>query len=738
MDPLSIASGILAVLTASGHTLQGLNQVWDLRHRSQEYAGLWNQTNGLRALLWGTEIALRHIKDDEQYTPRIQDCLSNINELVSQAIALFALLDKKIQNVHMHPGSRDTKKPSKRSWLRRKSKIVQLTSETSSLIVSLNAALSILQGAQTSAHASQTAQKIDLVLSRVEALTAQPPKPSSNVSVQLQNLNDVANNDAQERNGSPSETQLSRGRLSRRSSQTSFYSALSNSSDSSGTLVSFDGSLSADAECESFCPCQCHVSTESRMPWWITQVLGRMTIHGNGSMLLNRQPCNKKHCRKTGSARLQISYVAPAWTLLRAFNIYVRAETIGGLVPSINMFMPRVISNEALVWSVIELGKIAELKSMLAKRETSPYDISARGISVLKYAAIKGQTKVYDCLLSEKADPYFRDQTGMMAMQPHIDRVLSGSDLDRNASGAGQASSEILLSSESLEQQCFTQLHLIVLELQFLDLVQVLKTYANDIDAPDVNGRTALFWAAWRGDCMSVSILLKYGADVNKTDNQAWTPLAKACRAGHLGVVQCLLDAKASLTMATSQGFQPIHLATDNKLDGESIVKELLRRGADPNARSSSHCTPLHNAANRGSVETIQCLLANGSDINALDSDGDTPIMTSLLCWNEATFKHLATSGARLDVARRNGHTAVHIATWGASTEIWELLTSYAEVGKLRAVDLSVQHAGHDIEACFGKCRSRWYPGTRNVSRENLIFQRMIAAFRGHSNSSDL
>ncbi|KAL6161384.1 hypothetical protein ACJQWK_08861 [Exserohilum turcicum] len=96
MDPLSIASGIIAVLTASGNTLQGLKRVWDLRNRSHE--------SPLRALLWGTEIALRHISEEEQYTPRIQDCLENVNQLVAQAIALFARLDRKIQHVSVASG----------------------------------------------------------------------------------------------------------------------------------------------------------------------------------------------------------------------------------------------------------------------------------------------------------------------------------------------------------------------------------------------------------------------------------------------------------------------------------------------------------------------------------------------------------------------------------------------------------------------------------------------------------
>jgi ankyrin repeat protein len=315
-----------------------------------------------------------------------------------------------------------------------------------------------------------------------------------------------------------------------------------------------------------------------------------------------------------------------------------------------------------------------------------------------------------------------------MAMQPGIDRALSGSELDRNASGTGQRSTEIYVSSQTLDEQCFTLLHLIILELQFLDLAVALKHYPVDIDAPDVNGRTPLLWAAWRGDLLSVTLLLRYGADVNKTDTQSWTPLAKASKAGHLGVVQCLLQAKASLTLATSQGFQSIHNAADNKVDGAEIVKELLARGADPNALSNSHGTPLHNAANRGSVETIECLLAAGSSIDALDDDGDTPLMTSLLCWNEVAFKYLAKAGARLDIARKTGHSAIHVAVWGASIEVWDLLTSFAEAGDLRGVDIHVPHKGHDLRICFGECRTIWYPGVRDIGKETASFERMIRA----------
>jgi ankyrin repeat protein len=315
------------------------------------------------------------------------------------------------------------------------------------------------------------------------------------------------------------------------------------------------------------------------------------------------------------------------------------------------------------------------------------------------------------------------------AMQPGIDRVLSGSELDRNVSGTALRSFDLFINSESLDQQGFTLLHLIVLELQFLDLAMVLKHYPIDIDAPDVNGRTALYWAAWRGDILSLSLLLQYGADVDKIDSESWTPLARASKAGHLGVVQYLLSAHASLTISTAQGYLPIHLASDNKPDGAKIVQELLTRGSDPNACSISRGTPLHNAANRGSVATVECLLAHGAVIDALDGDGDTPVLISLLCWNEATFMCLARAGARLDIPRKIGHSVVHVAVWGANTGVWDWLIASAESGKTGDIDINALHDGHGIAACFDVCRTRWFPGKRELTLETVKFQRMIKIF---------
>lgn len=49
--------------------------------------------------------------------------------------------------------------------------------------------------------------------------------------------------------------------------------------------------------------------------------------------------------------------------------------------------IPRVISNNALVWSMVEFGRISELQLLLAGGQTSPHDVSELGTSILYVSA---------------------------------------------------------------------------------------------------------------------------------------------------------------------------------------------------------------------------------------------------------------------------------------------------------------------------------------------------------------
>jgi ankyrin repeat protein len=183
------------------------------------------------------------------------------------------------------------------------------------------------------------------------------------------------------------------------------------------------------------------------------------------------------------------------------------------------------------------------------------------------------------------------------------------------------------MTNESLDRQRFTVLHLIILQLQPWDLERALEDCLYDIDAVDINGRTTLLWAAWKGDIQNVRLLLEYGADPNVTDIEWWTPLAKACEAGHLDVTQALLDVAASPSIANREGSQPVHHASAHQSAAAAIIQRSLDYGADLSARTKSGQTPLHIAAENGNPDTVKRLLAGSTDRDMIDDNGDTPLM---------------------------------------------------------------------------------------------------------------
>lgn len=83
------------------------------------------------------------------------------------------------------------------------------------------------------------------------------------------------------------------------------------------------------------------------------------------------------------------------------------------------------------------------------------------------------------------------------------------------------------------------------------------------------------------------------------------------CAAGDLGGARAALDAAPNLARARHRGTTALHLAVGHP----AMVRLLLERGADPNARDDGdHALPLHFAVGAGRVESVTALLDAGSD----------------------------------------------------------------------------------------------------------------------------
>ena len=114
------------------------------------------------------------------------------------------------------------------------------------------------------------------------------------------------------------------------------------------------------------------------------------------------------------------------------------------------------------------------------------------------------------------------------------------------------------------------------------------------------------------------SLIRQYSAD-------GYAPFGFATFFGNDVVDRYLIDAGADIhAQATNpQRVGAIHAAA--AVCNHSMLKLLLERGVDPNAKQQMDYTPLHTAASRGDVEMGRMLVEHGAQKDARGADGKTP-----------------------------------------------------------------------------------------------------------------
>jgi ankyrin repeat protein len=148
-----------------------------------------------------------------------------------------------------------------------------------------------------------------------------------------------------------------------------------------------------------------------------------------------------------------------------------------------------------------------------------------------------------------------------------------------------------------------------------------------DVNVKDAkSGRTALHKSCKEGWPVCVDILLRATPHyLNAKDFDGNTPMYLACQNGNDSIIKQLLDAGADPNIKNNTWNVP--LSHPCYLGVSSTIKLLLAAGANPNIHNQDAQTPLHlTMIGRPRTEDIDWLLAFGADPNHADSYGDTPL----------------------------------------------------------------------------------------------------------------
>ncbi|OBT75406.1 hypothetical protein VF21_05716 [Pseudogymnoascus sp. 05NY08] len=213
--------------------------------------------------------------------------------------------------------------------------------------------------------------------------------------------------------------------------------------------------------------------------------------------------------------------------------------------------------------------------------------------------------------------------------------------------GVSEKTLEILrylaAGSDFVDSQNFAPIHKIVLKLSLHDLEEEILRNPDDVDIPDANGRTALEWAAARGDDRAVTMLLSYGAEPNVMDKKLNTPLTLASNQNQTVCVRLLLEAGAIPDPILPAGIKfgsPLNCAARNAPD-PLLLKTLLDFNANIEASGVDGVTPLLHVARGNSASHAMLLLEYGAEINVTSKDGRTPLTTAIVYNNHNVLRLL-------------------------------------------------------------------------------------------------
>src|SRR6266853_6231737 len=102
-------------------------------------------------------------------------------------------------------------------------------------------------------------------------------------------------------------------------------------------------------------------------------------------------------------------------------------------------------------------------------------------------------------------------------------------------------------------------------------------------------------------------------------------PLVDAVKSGDRAAALALIDRRADVNVAESDGTTPLHWAVhQNDLD---LVDRLIRAGANVKAANDYGVTPMSEAAVVGNAALIDRLLKAGADVESPNADGQTALM---------------------------------------------------------------------------------------------------------------
>jgi len=367
----------------------------------------------------------------------------------------------------------------------------------------------------------------------------------------------------------------------------------------------------------------------------------------------------------------------------------------------------------------------ARLLETLLEAGADPNAGNALGTTALMKAASSGSVPAVEALLARGAGPDARESahghTALMFAAAD-DRGPAIKALIGNGASAELATSVEQLDKPSVDEDGNPLPKERAGRARGEGNPAFVAAMARRASANKIGGLTALLIAARQGYLSAVEALVESGADVKHSSGADSTPpIVMAIINGHFDVAKYLLEQGADPNQVTADGLAPLYAVEDTQFapvgwspnpvtDQEKtsyldLIKELLGRGADPNARlthklwfrpnnhdqlwiGTAGSTAFWRAAQATDLKVMRLLVEHGADPKIPSAEGTTALgVASGLGW-AGNFsinapdtplevgRYCLDLGIDPNVRDAQGYTAVMGAAYRGENELVKLLVA--------------------------------------------------------------
>ncbi|RNC89494.1 MAG: ankyrin repeat domain-containing protein [Allomuricauda sp.] len=210
-------------------------------------------------------------------------------------------------------------------------------------------------------------------------------------------------------------------------------------------------------------------------------------------------------------------------------------------------------------------------------------------------------------------------------------------------------------------------------------IIHLLGKKGNEVDKITHDGRTYIFWAAYKGNLEMVKWLVAHGARADIEDAHGYSVLNFAANAGqsNTALYDFLLAHKADINATTRSGANALLLAAASAKN-EKILNYFMDKGLSFESLDDADNGIFQLAARGGNIQLLKMLAAKGADVNRVNKNGENALFMAAQGsrskqHGKLLFDYLEGLGLDANLTNKSGRNLLHVlAVRNNNMEVYE------------------------------------------------------------------